>query len=265
MGISPLYIESPLIRVEKLHACYEDVTVFEDVSFDVGSSEILVIAGGSGCGKSTLMKTMTGLYRPKRGRVLIDGKDIHAIRGPQLERTLSRIGVGYQGGALFGGLTVLENVSLPLREFTNLPKEMIEMVALVKLRMVGLEQAALKKPSELSGGMQKRAALARALVLDPSVVFLDEPLSGLDPITAADLDHLIMQLRDLLKTTFVIVTHELESIFLIADRVLMMDATGKSVIALSDPKTLRDLVEVSWVRSFFKREGSRGTLAESPR
>jgi len=241
-----------IIRVRDLSAGFDGRPVLRGVSFDVRRGEIFVIAGGSGCGKSTLLKHMIGLYRPAGGGVEIDGVDIHRAAPAERERVRRRFGVAYQGGALFGSMNVLENVCLPLEEFTDLPAETIRVIALGKLRLVRLEDAAHKMPAELSGGMQKRAALARALALDPSLVFLDEPSAGLDPVTSAGLDRLVLDLRSLLKTTFVVVTHELPSIFAIADRVLMLDARQKTTIALGPPAELRESAE-SVVADFFNR------------
>lgn len=246
----------PIIRVVDFHAAYGDKDVLLDVSFDINPGEVFIIAGGSGCGKSTMLKHMIGLYKPVGGQVLIDGDDMATADGPTKERILRKIGVAYQGGALFGSMTCLENVRLPLEEFTSLPSDAMDAVSIAKLKLVELEHAALLLPSEISGGMQKRVAIARAMALDPKILFLDEPSAGLDPITSADLDSLILSLSRMLGTTFVIVTHELPSIFSIASRVLVLDASVKSMVAIGDPVALRERSANPWVREFFSRKGA---------
>lgn len=253
----------PIIRVEGFRAAYAGKTVLSDVNFEVNRGEVFVIAGGSGCGKSTMLFHMIGLYRPADGRILIDGDDVHAVGGKELNRIRRKFGVAYQSGALFGSLTVVENVRLPMEEFTDLSDEQMDMIALSKLKLVGLEGSAQKLPSELSGGMQKRAALARAIALDPPIAFLDEPSAGLDPITSAGLDQLILNLARLLKTTFVIVTHELPSIFTIADRVVVLDAKAKTVIAVGGPAELRDTCSDLRVHAFFNRQ-AEGAKPDGP-
>lgn len=249
-----------VIRVEGLTAGFGGRIVLKDVSFDVYRGEILVIAGGSGSGKSTLLKQMIGLHRPLEGHVTIDGVDIHHAGPRERQALLRRFGVAYQGGALFGSLTVLENVRLPLEEFTRLAPEMMNMIGLAKLRLVHLEDAAHKLPSELSGGMQKRAALARALALDPPIVFLDEPSAGLDPVTSAGLDRLVLDLRELLGTTFVVVTHELPSIYAMARRVVLLDASRRGIVAIGTPQELRDSRE-RLVSDFFNRRARESVVA----
>jgi phospholipid/cholesterol/gamma-HCH transport system ATP-binding protein len=243
-------IITPLITIDNVTQQFGGRVIFKDVTFDINAGEIFVILGGSGCGKSTLLKQMIGLLTPSTGSISIAGhdtvNDINAVR-----RT---IGVMFQSGALFGSMNLLENVSLPLAVFTDLPASARHEIARMKLGLVGLADAAFRLPAEISGGMIKRAAIARALALDPPILLLDEPAAGLDPITSAGLDRLILDLRDTLGATFVVVTHELQSILAIADRCVMLDRTAQGMIALGQPKELRDHSTQPVVRAFFNRE-----------
>ncbi len=259
-----------VIRVEHLSAAYEEEKILDDITFEIYRGEVFIILGASGSGKSTLLKHMIGLLRPTAGRVLIEGRDIIASAGRERREILRRIGVTYQSGALFGSLTLLENVCLPLEEFTDLPAEARRLIGMLKLSLVGLEQAADRLPAEVSGGMKKRAGIARAMALDPQILFLDEPSAGLDPITSAELDELILRLAGSLGITFVVVTHELPSIYEIADRVIMLDKRTRSILAIGTPHELRDQSENAYVRQFFRREpparqeGHRENEAEEP-
>ena len=244
----------PIIRVENLRAAYNGQMVLDRINFEVYRGEVFAILGGSGSGKSTLLKHMIGLYPPAAGKILIDGQDIAAATGEEERAILRKFGVMYQSGALFGSMTLCENIALPLEEFTDLPPEAIRLISLMKLHRVGLSGAADRMPAELSGGMQKRGAIARAMALDPQLLFLDELSAGLDPVTSAELDQLVLNLARSLHITFIIVTHELPSIFTIADRVIMLDKQEKGIIAIGAPEDLRDHSGDARVRRFFTRQ-----------
>ncbi len=247
-----------VIEVRDLTIGYEDFIVLKDLNFSIYEGEVFVILGGSGCGKSTVLKHIIGLNRPLKGDILIQGESI--VNCPEnVKDELSRkFGVLYQSGALFSSLSLAENVALPLREFTNLCPELIASVAKLKLSLVGLEGFEQFLPGEISGGMKKRAGLARSLALDPKILFLDEPSAGLDPISSAELDKLILALRKDLGCTIVIVTHELDSIFSVADRVIVLDKAKKGIVEEGDPRKLRESSPNAWVREFLNRSHMRG-------
>lgn len=237
---------------------YGSFVVMRDVEFQVREGEIFVIMGGSGSGKSTLLKHLIGLKRPAEGTVLIRGENFWAASEREQQRMRRRMGVLYQNGALWSGLTLAENVALPLEEHTRLDRESIAEVVALKLALVGLRGSEACYPSDISGGMWKRAALARAMALDPDVLLFDEPSSGLDPITASRLDDLILQIRASFGTTLVVVTHDLASIFKIADRALFLDIQEKTMTALGAPTDLRDDPPTEEVRLFLTRSSEPG-------
>ncbi|MGV0954659.1 MAG: ABC transporter ATP-binding protein [Fluviibacter sp.] len=242
-----------IIEVSNLTVGYGSNIVLKGLNFSIKRGEIFVILGGSGCGKSSLLKNMIGLYEPPTGSVLIEGQDIVQAEGKARQDILTRFGVMYQQGALFGSMSLLENVRLFLEEYTRLSDDEMSLIARCKLDLVGLLPFEAFMPSEISGGMQKRAAIARAMALDPDILFLDEPSAGLDPITSAELDQTILSISRNLGITFVVVTHELPSIFSIADRVIMLDKDTKGIIAEGDPAWLRDHSDNPLVRQFFNR------------
>jgi phospholipid/cholesterol/gamma-HCH transport system ATP-binding protein len=251
-----------IIEVKNLTVGYGDNIILKDLNFSVKRGEIFVILGGSGCGKSSLLKNMIGLYEPPVGDVLIEGKNIVTAEGAERQQILTRFGVMYQQGALFGSMNLLENIRLFLEEYTDLSPEQMSLIGRCKLDLVGLLPYEAFMPSEISGGMQKRAAIARAMALDPDILFLDEPSAGLDPITSAELDQTILSISRNLGITFVVVTHELPSIFTIADRVIMLDKQSKGIIAEGQPQWLRDHSDVALVRQFFNRD-AHGAVPET--
>lgn len=240
-----------VIKISNLNSHYRNRQVLFDVSFQIPECQITVIMGVSGCGKTTLLRHLIGLKSSAPGAILIDGEDLGSFPEGRLMSYRRRIGVLFQGGALFNSMSLAENIAVPLKVHTRLAPETVRIMTLMKLNLVGLSEFSHYMPSQLSGGMRKRAGLARALAMDPEILFVDEPSSGLDPITAAGLDRLIVGLRETLKMTVVVVTHELESAFKIADRMVVMDK-GR-VLAAGTPEQIRD-TEDERVRQFLSRE-----------
>lgn len=243
-----------IIQVRDLTIGYGTDIILENISFDILEGEIFIVLGGSGCGKSTLLKHLIGLIPPLSGQIRIDGEDISNCNETTFKKVLRKIGVLYQSTALFGSMTIAENVSLPIKEYTNLPQKSVETLVKMKLNMVNLKGYENHLPSEISGGMRKRAGLARAMALNPKILFFDEPSAGLDPVTSVELDNLIIHLNKSLGTTMVIVTHELQSIFNVAHRVIMLDKQTKGIIAEGNPMHLKDHSENPFVRNFFNRK-----------
>jgi phospholipid/cholesterol/gamma-HCH transport system ATP-binding protein len=246
--------KTPIIVVKDLAARFGNNVVLDNVNFHVYKGEILVIVGASGCGKSTLLKIMIGLDKPYAGQVLYQGIDIAHLAEKELNHYRQNIGVLFQSGALFSSMTLKENIELPLQEYTDIDPDTINTIIKMKLGMVNLAGCENHNPSELSGGMKKRAGIARAMALDPKVLFFDELSAGLDPVTAAELDDLIIKTNEALGTTMVIVTHELESIYKIAHRVLMLDKEAKGIIAEGKPLDLKNNATDPRVISFFQRQ-----------
>jgi phospholipid/cholesterol/gamma-HCH transport system ATP-binding protein len=228
----------PLIRADALTLAFGTKVIQRNLSFEVKPREVLAIIGGSGCGKSTVLRALVGLHEPQAGRVLHGGRDLYASPREARDEMRKRLGVMFQAGALFSSMTVGENVMLPLELNARAAAAERERIARDKLALVGLQDSFDQEPASLSGGMKKRAAIARALALEPQVLFLDEPSAGLDPLASARLDALILQLREQLGTTVVLVTHELDSLFAVADRVLFLSAEAKTLIATGPPREL---------------------------
>ena len=245
--------DSRHVVVRDLTLAYGETVVQRDISFEVPRGGVFVIMGGSGCGKSTLLRSMIGLLEPVRGEVLYDGTSFWGANPKVREALTRRFGVSYQAGALWSSMTLAENVSLPLEEYTELDEDRIERIAAFKLALMGLSGFEDYYPAEISGGMRKRAALARATALDPEILFFDEPSAGLDPISAQRLDELILELRDSMSMTIIVVTHELTSIFTIADDSILLDATSKTMIARGKPSELLETSDDPRVIQFLSR------------
>jgi phospholipid/cholesterol/gamma-HCH transport system ATP-binding protein len=245
----------PHIVVSDLTLAYDDFVIQRDLDFSVNRGDIFIIMGGSGCGKSTLLRVMVGLKSPAKGSVAYHGRSYWDASDEERDALMRRFGVMYQRGALWSSMTLAENIGIPLAEYTDLKASQIREVASLKLALVGLAGFEDFSPSEISGGMQKRAAVARAMALDPEILFFDEPSAGLDPLSARRLDELILELRESLKTTMVIITHDLASIFDIGDNSVFLDSETRTMIAAGDPKMLRDEYPDPQVRSFLTRGG----------
>lgn len=243
----------PVIEVLGLDCGYGGELILENVSFNVGRGEIFFVIGGSGCGKSTLLRHLIGINRPSAGDVKFFGQSFIKVPSGRRRDLLKTFGVLYQGSALWSSLTLLENVSLPLEEYTDLNREERSELAMLKLAQVGLSGYEGYYPAEISGGMKKRAGLARALALDPAIVFFDEPSAGLDPVTSRQLDDLILDVRQTVGTTCIVVSHELDSIFAIADRVIMLDKQERGIIAEGPPRVLAEQSQDARVTEFLMR------------
>jgi phospholipid/cholesterol/gamma-HCH transport system ATP-binding protein len=246
----------PHVEVENLTLAYGSFLIQQELNFTIHRGDVFIIMGGSGCGKSTVMRSLSGLLAPKAGRILYSGVSFWDL--PQEERTLKmrHLGVMYQSGALWSSMTLRENVELPLEQYTDLSQRQIREIASYKLALVGLAGFDDFYPSEISGGMCKRVGVARAMALDPEILFFDEPSAGLDPVSGRLLDELILQLRDSLGTTMVMVTHDLASIFTVADDSVFLDPETKTMLTTGNPRELRDHSEIEKVRTFLNRGGA---------
>ena len=250
----------PMVSVRDLRVSYGAVEILHGINFEVKPGETLVILGGSGSGKSTLLRTLVGLERASSGEIWIKGKNIAAISQTELDEIRKKIGMSFQGGALFGSMTVGDNVALPLREHTKLEESTIDIILRLKLEQVGLAGFEYYMPSQLSGGMKKRAAVARALAMDPEILFFDEPSAGLDPIIAAGIDQLILELKKAFRMTIVVVTHELASAYLIADRMVLIDKGN--VLSIGTTEEMRSSSQPR-VRQFLDRVAEPEVSRES--
>ena len=246
-AISP---QEPAIAIRNLHVAYGEREILHGVSFDVPAGETVVILGGSGSGKSTLLRTLVGLEAPTSGEIIVRGKNLQSLSPEEWRELRQHIGISFQSGALFGSMTVGENVALPLHEHTNLDPSTIEIMVRLKLNEVGLSGYENYMPAQLSGGMKKRAAVARAMAMDPEILFFDEPSAGLDPIIAAGIDQLLLKLKEAFGMTIVVVTHELASAFLIADRMVLLDKGY--IVANGSPAELQASTQPR-VRQFLDR------------
>ena len=253
--------KEPHVVVKDLDMAYGSFVIQRDLTFNINRQDVFIIMGGSGCGKSTLLRHLVGLKAPARGQVYFDDRSFWEVAPEERALMMRRFGILYQSGALWSSMTLAENIALPLGEYTDLAADHIREVCSLKLALVGLAGFEDFYPSEISGGMQKRAGLARAMALDPEILFFDEPSAGLDPISSKLLDDLILELRDSLGATIVVVTHELASIFAIGNNSVFLDPVTKTMIAEGDPKWLRDESPDPRVRTFLNRGLENGAGA----